>query len=55
MRPETGYWHSSKYQKIGFENGKTQLFNFGGVVKWAYFQKKVEYPFKAVKPPGIKY
>jgi len=29
-----------------FENGKTQLFNSGGVVKWAYFQKKVEYPFK---------
>jgi len=23
----------------GFENGKTQLFNSGGVVKWAYFQK----------------
>jgi len=28
-----------------FENGKTQLFNSGGVVKRAYFQKKVEYPF----------
>jgi len=25
---------------------KTQQFNSGGVVKWAYFQKKVEYPFK---------
>jgi len=23
-----------------FENGKTQLFNSGGIVKWAYFQKK---------------
>jgi len=30
----------------GFGNGKTQTFNSGGVVKWAYFQKKVEYPFK---------
>jgi len=30
----------------GFEKGKTQLFNSGGVVKLAYFQKKVEYPFK---------
>jgi len=30
----------------GFENGKTQLYNSGGVVKLAYFQKKVEYPFK---------
>jgi len=44
----SGYWYSSKYQKNrmnGFENGKTQLFNSGGVVKWEYFQKKVEYPF----------
>jgi len=32
----------------GFENGKTQLFNSEGVVKWAYFQKKVEYPFKYI-------
>jgi len=24
----------------GFENGKTPLFNSGGVGKWAYFQKK---------------
>jgi len=24
----------------------TELFNSGGVEKWAYFQKKVEYPFK---------
>jgi len=30
----------------GFKNGKTQQFNSGGVVKSAYFQKKVEYPFK---------
>ena len=29
----------------GFENGKTQLFNSGGVVK---FPKKVEYPFKLI-------
>jgi len=28
----------------GFENGKTQLFNSGGVVKWAYFQKKWSIP-----------
>jgi len=35
-----------------FENGKTQLFNSGGVVKWAYFQKKKKkkkYPFKKQK------
>ncbi len=24
----------------GFKNGKTQLFNSRGIVKWAYFQKK---------------
>jgi len=29
---------------------KTQLFNSGRVVKWAYFQKKVEYPFKTCHP-----
>jgi len=29
----------------GFKKGKTQQFNSGGVVKYAYFQKKV-YPFK---------
>jgi len=40
MRPETDWLEN------GFENGKTQLFNSGGVVKWACFQKKVEYPFK---------
>jgi len=30
----------------GFENGKTQLFNSGGVVKGAYFQKKWSIPLK---------
>jgi len=29
-----------------FENGKTQLLNSGGVVKWAYFQKKCSIPLK---------
>jgi len=29
-----------------FENGKTQLLNSGGVVKWAYFQKKWSIPLK---------
>jgi len=33
-------------QLNGFKKGKNQQFNSGGVVKWAYFQKKVEYPFK---------
>jgi len=28
------------------KNIKTQIFNPEGVVKLAYFQKKVEYPFK---------
>jgi len=28
----------------GFKNGKTQQFNFGGVVKLAYFQKKWSIP-----------
>jgi len=28
----------------GFENGKTQLFNSGGVIKCAYFQKKWSIP-----------
>jgi len=29
-----------------FENGKTQLFNSGGIVKWAYFQKKFLFFFE---------
>jgi len=32
---------------------KTQLFNSGGVVKWAYFPKKVEYPFKTRCKQGL--
>jgi len=28
----------------GFKNGTTQQFNSGGVVKWAYFQKKWSIP-----------
>jgi len=41
MRP-SGYWHCSTYQKIRFENSKTQLFNSltGGVVKMSLFPKK---------------
>jgi len=32
---------------MDFKKGETQLFISGGVVKWAYFQKKKgEYPFK---------
>jgi len=32
-----------------FENGKTQLFNPGGVVKWAYFPpKKWSIPLRTV-------
>jgi len=47
----------------GLDKGKTQQFNSGGVVKWAYFQKKVEYPFKyttakttslTIKVPSLK-
>jgi len=34
------------YPKIGFENGKTQLFKSGGVVKLAYFQKKWSIPLR---------
>ncbi len=33
----------------GFKNGKTQLFNSWGVVKWVYFQKKWSVPLKAQK------
>jgi len=49
MRPETVWLLIfSKYQKINrlntFENGKPQLFNSGGVVKKAYFQKKWSVP-----------
>jgi len=33
-------------QLNGFENGKTQLFNSGGVVILAYFQKKWSIPLK---------
>jgi len=51
MRPETVWLliffkKKSENRLNGFENGKTQLYNSGGVVKLAYFQKKVEYPFK---------
>jgi len=41
----SGYWYSSKYQKISW-NGETQLFNSGGVVKWAYCQKKWSIPLR---------
>jgi len=48
MRPETVWLlifiQISENRLNGFENGKTQLFDSGGVVK--YFQKRVEYPFK---------
>jgi len=30
-------------------NGKTQQFNSGGVVKWAYFQKKWSIPLTAAQ------
>jgi len=33
----------------GFKKGKTQQFNSGGVVKWAYFQKKWSIPLR-IKP-----
>jgi len=36
----------SENQLNGFENGKTQLFNSEGVVKWAYFPKKGSIPLK---------
>ncbi len=38
-----GKW---KDRQNGFKNGKTQLFNSRGVVKWAYFQKKWSVPLK---------
>jgi len=31
----------------GFKKGKTQQFNSGGVVKWAYFQKKWSIPLRS--------
>jgi len=37
VRPET-------VRLLIFENSKPQLFNSGGVVKWAYFQKKWSIP-----------
>jgi len=51
MGPETlwlliVFWISEN-QLNGFENGTTQLFNSEGVVNWAYFQKKVDYPLSA--------
>jgi len=36
----------------GFENGKTQLFNSGGVVKLAYFQKKWSIPLRTFNIHG---
>jgi len=38
MRPET---ETSKNWLNTFKNGKTQLFNSGGVVKRAYLKKKI--------------
>jgi len=43
-RPETVwlliFFEISENRLKGFENGKTQLFNSGGVVKLAYISKK---------------
>jgi len=48
MRPETVWllilFYISENRLNGFENGKIQLFNSGGVVKWAYFQKNWSIP-----------
>jgi len=57
MRPETVwlliFFYISKNQQNTLENGKTQLFNSGGVVKWAKkVSKKVEYPFKLLSAVG---
>jgi len=35
------------WQILPFKNGKTQLFNSGRVVKWAYFQKKWSIPLSS--------
>jgi len=48
MRPETVWFlilfQVSENRLNGFENGETQLFNSGGVVKWPNFQKKWRIP-----------
>jgi len=50
MRPETVwlliFFLISENRLNGFENGKTHLFNSGGVVKRAYFQKKWSIPLR---------
>jgi len=50
MRPETVWLliFLSENRLNGFENGKTRLFNSGGVVKLAYFQKKWSIPLRTV-------
>jgi len=51
-RPETVwlliFFEISENRLKGFENGKTQLFNSGGVVKLAYFQKKWSIPLNKI-------
>jgi len=47
----SGYWYSSKYQKISWiylKMVKPNCLTLGGLVKWTYFQKKVEYPFNKI-------
>jgi len=48
MGPETVwlliFFLISENRLNGFKNGKTQLFNSKGVVKWAYLENK-KYPF----------
>jgi len=49
----SGSWYPSKYQKIGWMDSKTaKLFNSGGAVKWAYFQKEWSIPLTANQGTG---
>jgi len=50
MRPLSGITLNINKNRLNtFENGKTQLFNSGEVVKWAYFQKNWSIPLKEKK------
>jgi len=46
---------SASVHKVNcFVNGKTQMFNSGGVVKWAYFPKKWSIPLNPYTPKKVK-
>ncbi len=38
---------TARHRLNGFKHGKTQMFNYMGHIKWAYFQKKCSVPLRS--------